>query len=78
MKEKCFHSMPLITKDYSIESTHNNGYAYQDSYIYQNRVAHQNGRKARLVNRGRILMNLTLSLTGLISLYLLYKVLFLH
>ena len=41
-------------------------------YVYQN------GCTARLVNRGRILMNVTLSLTGLMAVYFLYQVMLLH
>ncbi len=69
MRERYFRSMLLLRKGCSVEYAHYNGYAYQ------NRYAHQNGCTAPLVNRGRILMNVTLSLTCLMSIYLLYQIL---
>ena len=66
MREKCFRSVLLRRRGCSVE------------YAHYNRYTHQNGCTARLVNRGRILMNVILSLTGLMSVYFLYQVLLLY
>jgi hypothetical protein len=63
MKKRCFRSLKLQGKGPSTE------------YVHYNKYARRNRCSAVLINRGRLLMNVTLSFTGLMSLYFLYQML---